>query len=365
MSGIRRDVRNQKTGDTVDRLENAMMQLLDTLQAKSYKSSRSTSMQPKALESAPPEVKAGGSKEVPIALESNMEEINLLREGETKPKRWSTEKPNLQKPDPPKKEKSKPPKGKGVNNNGRSADARKSKGNTRNGKPAWNKDGQPLCFNYGKYGHMAKDCPKPHKERQNGNSSQNNRSNSSRNPRSDARSGSRSEEQFIPEGLGDLYRSNGGTFSAHIDEQQLQDLMQWYDETLQRADCPEATATEEDNPMAIVADCPEPQVAEYPEAAAAADCTDCTETESPERPELQATQSPELQGTDCPELRLQATESPGLQAIDRAEVDSADSFVRIEPQVADCPEATKSTVVGSAMLLYVHFSMEDDRDKLL
>ncbi|RYP11810.1 hypothetical protein DL765_007590 [Monosporascus sp. GIB2] len=139
MSGIRRDVRaredryqqvedevrelkqqneelklqNQKTGDTVDRLENAMMQLLDTLQAKSYKSSRSASVQPKASESAPPpEVKAGGSKEVPIALESDVEEINLLREGETKPRRWSTEKPDPL--DPPKKQKSKPPKGKGV-----------------------------------------------------------------------------------------------------------------------------------------------------------------------------------------------------------------------------------------------------------
>ncbi|RYP11527.1 hypothetical protein DL765_007759 [Monosporascus sp. GIB2] len=117
MSGIRRDVggredryqqvedevrelklQNQKTGDTVDRLENAMIQLLDAFQrqkTRSFKSSRSTSVQPKASENAPPpEVKAGGSKEVPIALESDMEEINPLREGETKPGRWSTKKPN-------------------------------------------------------------------------------------------------------------------------------------------------------------------------------------------------------------------------------------------------------------------------------
>ncbi|RYP24068.1 hypothetical protein DL765_000796 [Monosporascus sp. GIB2] len=118
------------------------------------------------------------------------------------------------------------------NNNGRSANARKGKGNnTRDGKPAWNKDGQPLCFNYGKYGHMAKDCPKPQKDKNgkgkkgkrgqnggqrqgnnNGNSSQNNRSNSFRY----TRSGGQNEEQFIPKGLKDLYRSDGKTFNAHI-----------------------------------------------------------------------------------------------------------------------------------------------------
>ncbi|RYP12339.1 hypothetical protein DL765_007385 [Monosporascus sp. GIB2] len=76
-----------------------------------------------------------------------------------------------------------------------------------------------------------KDCPKPQKEKKgkkgkqgnqrqgnnNGNSSQNNRSNSSRNTRSSGQS----EEQFIPEGLKDLYRSDGKTFSAHINDQQL------------------------------------------------------------------------------------------------------------------------------------------------
>ncbi|RYP15327.1 hypothetical protein DL765_005783 [Monosporascus sp. GIB2] len=71
--------------------------------------SRSISVQPKALESAPPKVKAGGSKEVLIALESDVEEINPLRESETKPRRWSTEKPDPL--DPPKRQKSKPPKG--------------------------------------------------------------------------------------------------------------------------------------------------------------------------------------------------------------------------------------------------------------
>ncbi|RYP24069.1 hypothetical protein DL765_000797 [Monosporascus sp. GIB2] len=82
--------------------------IIQLLGARSSKSSRSISVQPKASESAPSEVKAGGSKEVPIALESDVEEINPLREGETKPRRWSTEKPN---PNPPKRQKSKPPKG--------------------------------------------------------------------------------------------------------------------------------------------------------------------------------------------------------------------------------------------------------------
>ncbi|RYP14238.1 hypothetical protein DL765_006518 [Monosporascus sp. GIB2] len=96
----------------MDRLEDAIIQLLDVFQrqkTRSSKSSRSTSVQPKALKSAPPEVKAGGSKEVPVVLESDVEEINLLREGEKKPRRWSTKKPNPL--DPPKRQKSKPPKG--------------------------------------------------------------------------------------------------------------------------------------------------------------------------------------------------------------------------------------------------------------
>ncbi|RYP20121.1 hypothetical protein DL765_002963 [Monosporascus sp. GIB2] len=321
-------LQNQRTGDSVERLEDAMMRLLEILESKSLKSSkssRSTSVQPKASQSAPPEVKAGGSKEVPIALESDVEEINPLRAGETKPGRWSTEKPD---PDPPKREKSKPPKRKGVarddpddsdssssdssggppkkkdrrsspsssssssssessselgvglkdrkkdskkssdgdmlrqtdysfqqliddfnsefhnrtnrkkkNNNGRLHNARKGKGgnnNSRDSKPVWNKDGEPLCFNCGKYGHMAKDCPEPQKQKNgkgkkgkrgqnggqrqgngnSGNSSQNNRSNSSRG----ARGGNQNEEQFIPEGLKDLYRINGKTFNAYVNE---------------------------------------------------------------------------------------------------------------------------------------------------
>ncbi|RYP12403.1 hypothetical protein DL767_011314 [Monosporascus sp. MG133] len=52
--------------------------------------------------------------------------------------------------------------------------------------------------------------------------SQNNRSNSSCN----TRGVTREEEQFIPEGLRDLYRSDGKIFSAHVNEQQLQDLME-------------------------------------------------------------------------------------------------------------------------------------------
>ncbi|RYP28377.1 hypothetical protein DL767_007249 [Monosporascus sp. MG133] len=53
------------------------------------------------------------------------------------------------------------------------------------GKPAWNKDGQPFCFKCGKYGHMAKDCPKKRKR------------------------AAECEARFIPRGLEDLYRSSG------------------------------------------------------------------------------------------------------------------------------------------------------------
>ncbi|RYP08205.1 hypothetical protein DL765_008870 [Monosporascus sp. GIB2] len=101
MSGIKRDVRARK--DKYQQVED---------ETRGFKSSRSISVQPKASESALPKVKAGGSKEVPIALGNDMEEINPLREGEAKPRRWSTEKPDPRAP--PKKQKSKPPKGKGV-----------------------------------------------------------------------------------------------------------------------------------------------------------------------------------------------------------------------------------------------------------
>ncbi|RYP44799.1 hypothetical protein DL768_008776 [Monosporascus sp. mg162] len=159
----------------------------------------------------------------------------------------------------------------------------------------------------------------------------NNQSNSSRNTRGNTRGGGPGEEQFIPEGLGDLYRSSGGTFSAHIDEQQLQG-----------ADSPEATAT--------VANCPEQQAANCPEATAieddrpvatVADCPGVTAT-APESPEATVANCPELQVANCTEL-----------------------------QAADCPEtiataieSPEATVVGSAMLLHVHSSMENNEDKL-
>ncbi|RYP61963.1 hypothetical protein DL771_009937 [Monosporascus sp. 5C6A] len=116
MSGIREDVRaredsyqqvqeevrelklqNQKTTETMERLSEMVIQFLDNVQ-------------PKKSESAKPEVKASGPKEVLIAVESDVEEINPLREGEARPRRWFTE-----KPDPPKRKKSeKPPNGKSV-----------------------------------------------------------------------------------------------------------------------------------------------------------------------------------------------------------------------------------------------------------
>ncbi|RYP78561.1 hypothetical protein DL771_000514 [Monosporascus sp. 5C6A] len=324
MSGIRQDVRaredtyqqvqeevkelklqNQKTTETIKRLNEMVIRFLDTMDPKPK--SPSASAQPKKSESAKPEVKASGSKEVPIAVESKVKEIDLLTE----------------KPDPPKRQKSKKPpkpsKGKSMarsnpddsdsSSSSSSADSSASSpeaqepqllqqflrqlrqlqrrcwanwelwsnalslaleeigyengiklkqldqlrlaktitktckkaplklitgkgGNkdSRNNRPAWNKNGKPLYFNYGKYGHLTKDCPEPQKEnsgkgkkgkrgqnggqRQGSNNSQNN---SSRN----TRGGGQDEEQFIPKGLKDLYRSNKGTFSAYVNEQQL------------------------------------------------------------------------------------------------------------------------------------------------
>ncbi|RYP71040.1 hypothetical protein DL769_004778 [Monosporascus sp. CRB-8-3] len=75
---------------------------------------------------------------------------------------------------------------------GKEKDSKKGCGNSHNAnrwnKPLWNKEGQPLCFICGEYGHMAKDCPKKQKR------------------------GAECEASFIPEGLQDLYRTDGKTF---------------------------------------------------------------------------------------------------------------------------------------------------------
>ncbi|RYP68069.1 hypothetical protein DL769_005602 [Monosporascus sp. CRB-8-3] len=84
----------------------------------------------------------------------------------------------------------------------REKDLKKGSGNSynanqnRQNKPLWNKDGQLLCYNCGEYGHMAKDCPKR------------------RNDGLDERSkrGGECEASFIPEGLQDLYRTDGKIF---------------------------------------------------------------------------------------------------------------------------------------------------------
>ncbi|RYP09777.1 hypothetical protein DL765_008333 [Monosporascus sp. GIB2] len=295
MSGIRRDVRARE--DRYQQVENEVREL---------------KLQNQKTESALPEVKVGGSKEVPIALESNVEEINLLREGETKLRRWSTEKPDPL--DPPKRQKSKPPKGVarddpndldssfsdssggppkkkkdhhsvprsslsssssslnssselGVGLKDKKKDSKKF--SDENTKLRWKR----FDFSLDKENHLAgwanwefwsnalslameeigygalkvdyryqegyenaENAPEDLRSNRQvpaevllegaySNSSQNNRSNSFRN----IRSGGYSEEQFIPEGLRDLYRLDGKTFSAHIEDQQFQDFIRWYD----------------------------------------------------------------------------------------------------------------------------------------
>ncbi|RYP56584.1 hypothetical protein DL771_011763 [Monosporascus sp. 5C6A] len=226
---------------------------------------------------------------------------------------------------------------------------------SRNNRPAWNKNEEPLCFNYGKYGHLAKDCPEPQKEKsgkgkkgkrgqnggqRQGNNSNNSQSNSSRN----TRGGGQDEKQFIPEDLRDLYRSSGGTFSAHVNEQQLQELMQWYDEMIQKeapgataVECPGAAATAVETTKDIVADCPEATIDE----------------------ELQEVST----AVNCPGAVATVDESPGAGTATAAECTVATAVERAEVTAV---EATEAVVMESAMvLLHVHSFMEDDRDKLL
>ncbi|RYP21448.1 hypothetical protein DL765_002238 [Monosporascus sp. GIB2] len=227
MSGIRRDVRARE--DRYQQVEDEVREL--KLQNQ----------------------KTGGSKEVPIALESDVEEINPLREGETKPRRWSTEKPDPL--DPPKRQKSKPPKGvarsdpddsdssssdssggppkkkKGrhsspssgsssSDSSSESGVSRKKDSSDEDSKLRWKR----FDFSLDKENHLVGwanwelwnnaliTSSKGHY--QNLQKGALGVDHSFRN----TRSGGQSEEQFIPEGLRDLYRLDGKTFSAHIDD---------------------------------------------------------------------------------------------------------------------------------------------------
>ncbi|RYP45055.1 hypothetical protein DL769_011484 [Monosporascus sp. CRB-8-3] len=368
LSGIREDVRarehryrsvedeirdlklqQERRDDMMERMNSIVERLLDIPQfggvpqqgppqPKATRSSRSASTR----RSAPQDVQGtGGSQEAPIAVESDVEEINPLREGETQPRRWSTE-----KPDSPKREKSeekKPRKEESVarrdpddsdgspSDSSRGSRRRRSRRDSSPSIPSSSsspsssdssnesgvrlKEREKNSKKSSDDAKLPKDCPEPQKERngkgkkgkrgqRQGNNGQNNQSNNSRN----AHSGNRNEEQFIPDGLKDLYRSDGKTFSARVEEQQLEDLMQWYDEMIQKA-----------AQGAPVAERPEARgasAAERPEARGAS-VGECTEAQVTDRPKLQEGERPE------------------------------------------------GTIVGSAMLLHVHSSCGNDLDKLL
>ncbi|RYP36572.1 hypothetical protein DL768_010929 [Monosporascus sp. mg162] len=140
------------------------------------------------------------------------------------------------------------------NNNGNNNNKGK---NNNSDKPLWNAKGEPLCWNCGKYGHLAKDCRKPKKDgndqrsdqRNNGRNGNNGRSNNNGNNSNNSNNAQQrqSKAHFIPDGLEDLYnqppKKYQAGYSAAVDQSEMREIMKLFDRTMKQKSAPKGVTT--------------------------------------------------------------------------------------------------------------------------